>query len=192
VFPLAVARVGVGPRSEIAFTPPTQSNRGGAMIGTVFGPAAGVQDVGVGFKRMLVDRPSYQAAVEFFYTAPTGTNTFSGGTPSYTLEYAMAFPLSSTIGVTTAIDATITSQFTQWIPSFTLSYGFAPNWTLMLSDEITTPLTAVGGTGNRALITLQRVLSPGMLVDAEYEMNLLPLFPAARQHAVGIGTAFMF
>src|SRR5271165_3266485 len=203
ILPLALVRVGLAGHSELIFTPPAHSNRGGAALGGVFTPQIGAQDVGVGFKRMLDDRPIFQDAAEFFYTGPTGapqgTAGFSAGGPTYTLTYTAAFALSGTVSLSTTQNAIANAaprdpsgvtRFFSYQPSLTFGYGFAPNFTLLLSDQITTPLGPSGGTGNRGLVALQKVLSPAVVLDAEYELNALPAQPAVRQRAFGVGAAF--
>jgi len=205
ILPLALVRVGLGARTELIAQPPAYSNRSGATLGGVFTPASGAQDTGFGFKRMLDDRASFQDAVEVFYTAPTGTPQggmgFSAGGPTYTLAYTSAFALSGNLGISVTQNATANAapldpagatRFFSYQPSLTLSYGFAPNFTLLAGEQLTSPLAPNAGTGNRAIVALQRVLSAAVVVDAEYEVNLLPQPPAFRQHAFGIGTAFAF
>ena len=185
-------RVGVGSRTELVLQVPAQTNRGGASLGGTFVPVSGTQDAGFGFKRMLDDRAAFQDAAQLFYTAPTGTpgpNGFSAGTPTYTLTYTAAVPINSRLGISITQNAVATAQFTSYQPSATLSYGFAPNFTVLVSDQITTPLSAAGGAGNRALFAVQRIVSPGIVLDAEYELNALPAAPALRQNAFGLGAA---
>jgi hypothetical protein len=204
VLPLPLVRIGLA-RMELALQPPTFSDRGGADLGGPFMPARGEQDVGLGLKRMLDDRPSFQDAVEIFYTAPSGTPQgtagFSAGAPTYTLSYTTAFALRGNVGISVTqnaidgaspLDPSGATRFFSYQPSLTLSYGFAPNFTLLASDQVTTPVGPTGGAGNRALIALQLVLSPAVVVDAEYEINLLPASPSVRQHAFGAGVAFEF
>jgi hypothetical protein len=203
VFPLALIRIGLGGRTEFILQSPVQSSRGGAALGGPFSPAIGAQDEGFGFKRMLSDRLSFQDAVEVFYTAPTGTPKgtagFSAGAPTYTLSYTAAFALGKNMGISITqnaianaapLDPGGATHFFSYQPSLTTSYGFAPNLTLLVTDQIEAPLSSNGGTGNRGLIALQRVLSPGAVLDVEYEINALPSSPAVRQHAFGIGGAF--
>jgi hypothetical protein len=205
IYPLAVIRVGVAKRTELVFAPPAFSTRSGAALGGVFVPASGSQDLGFGIKRTFDDRPAFQDAFEFFYTAPTGApqgiSGFSAGGPAYTLSYTAAIPLGSTVGVSLTQNAIANAvpqnpagatRFFAYQPSLTLSYGFAPNTSLLLSDQITTPLGPAGGTGNRALVALQRVLSSHIVIDAEYEVNILPAAPASSQHAFGGGAALLF
>lgn len=204
VYPLALIRVGLGARWEIVLDPPSHANRTGASLGGVFVPAVGSEDSGFGFKRMLDDRGSFQDAAEIFYTAPTGSPSgsggFSAGAPTYTLSYTGAFAIGN-LGVSitqnfmanaTPLDPTGGASFFSYQPSATLTYAFAPKFMLIASDQITTPLGPTGGTGNRALFAIQRVLSPGTVLDAEYEFNALPALPSNRQHAFGIGGAFEF
>ena len=203
VLPLPLVRVGLGAHMELGLAPPTFSNRGGADLGNPFIPARGEQDTGFGVKRMLDDRPSFQDAVELFYTGPTGTPQgtagFSAGSPTYTLSYTTVFALKENFGISVTqnaidgaspLDPSGATRFFSYQPSLTLSYGVAPNFTLLASDQVTTPLGPTGGTGNRGLLALQRVVSPGVVVDAEYEINMLPASPSIRQHAFGAGVAF--
>lgn len=200
VFPLALVRVGLGDRTELILQPPVQSLRAGANLGGPFIPAIGAQDIGFGFKRMFDDRPAFQDAVGLFYTAPTGTPKgsigFSSGASTYTLSYTAAFP----IGMNTAISITQNAianaapldpsgaiHFFSYQPSVTFGYGFAPNFTALVSDQIT---TSNSGTGNRAFIAIQRVISPNVVLDAEYEVNALVSAPSVRSRAVGAGVAF--
>jgi hypothetical protein len=200
--PLALMRIGLGARNEFVLQPPAYSNRSGAALGGSFVPAQGVQDPGFGLKHMLDDRPAFQDSVELFYTAPTGTPKgsvgFSSGAPTYTLAYTAAFPLGKNFGVSITqnaitnaapLDPTGATLFFSYQPSITTSYALSPNFSVLVTDQITTPLGPNGGTGNRALLALQRVLSPALVLDAEYEVNLLPA-PGGRQHAFGFGAAF--
>jgi hypothetical protein len=95
-------------------------------------------------------------------------------------------------GVSTTQQAIVVPQFASYQPSLTLGYGLSHNATVLASDQITAPLTANGGTGNRGLLEFQYVFSAHAVLDAEYEINALPIAPAARQHAFGIGGAWMF
>jgi hypothetical protein len=117
------------------------------------------------------------------------------------LTYTAAFALAGNGGISVTQNAianaapndpTGATRFFSYQPSLTISYGFAPNFTVLVTDQITTPLGPNGGTGNRALAALQRVLSPAIVLDAEYEVNALPASPAFRQHAFGLGAAFEF
>jgi hypothetical protein len=202
VYPVALIRAGLGAQTEIVLQPPAYSERGGASLGGVFIPATGTQDSGFGFKHMLDDRASFQDAVAVFYTAPTGTPQgtagFSAGGPTYTLTYTAAFALKGNVGISitqNAIanaapnDPTGATRFFSYQPSLTIGYAFPPNLALLVGDQITTPLGPGGGTGNRALVALQRVVSAAVAIDAEYEVNALPTSPAFRQHAFGAGIA---
>jgi hypothetical protein len=203
VLPLALIRIGLDGRDELIIQPPAQSIRGGAALGGAFIPAVGAQDAGVGLKRMLDDRPSFQDAVELFYTAPTGspkgTVGYSAGASTFTLSYTSAFALKGNVGISITQNAaanaapndpTGATRFFSYQPSITISYGFMPNFTVLVADQITSPLGPTGGTGNRALLALQRVLSSSVVLDAEFEVNTLPASPSFRQHAFGLGAAF--
>jgi hypothetical protein len=201
-YPLALVRAGLGHRWEFIAQPPAISVRTGAVLGGTFVPQSGAQDTGVGLKRMLHDGSRYQDAVEVFYTAPTGsphgTSGFSAGGPTYTLTYTAAFALSGNLSVSITqnaiasaapLDPTGATRYFSYQPSLTLGYGFAPGFTLLAAEQIASPLAPGAGTGNRVLLVLQRVISPAIVLDGEYEINALPAAPAARQHAFGIGAA---
>ncbi len=202
-YPLGLLRAGLGRRWEIVAQPPSASVRSGASLGGTFVPASGAQDTGIGVKRMLDDRSRFQDAVELFYTAPTGTpqgtTGFSAGGPTYTLTYTAAFALSGNLSISITqnaiaaaapLDPAGATRFFSYQPSITLGYGFAPNFTLLASEQIASPLAPGAGTGNRVLLAVQRVISPAIVVDIDYEVNALPLPPASRQRALGIGAAF--
>jgi hypothetical protein len=203
VFPLALIRIGLGKRSEIDVQPPSQSVRSEATLGGLFVPMVGTQDAGVGFKHMLDDRPSFQDSVGVFYSAPTGSPQgsvgFSAGGPTYTLTYTAAFAPAPNIGISINQSETANAsplpmagatRFFSFQLSPTVSYAFAPNTTFLVSAQITAPLGPNTGSGNRALVALQRVLSKAVVIDAEFELNALPVAPALRQHAFGVGGAF--
>jgi hypothetical protein len=204
VYPLALVRAGLGARWEIVLDPPSYANRTGAQLGGVFVPAAGSEDSGFGFKRMLDDRAVFQDAAEIFYTAPTGspqgTAGFSSGASTYTLSYTASVPVGSVLGASITQnfianaapnDPSGAASFFSYQPSITLSYPFGRGFTLLGTEQITTPASSSGGTGNRVLIAVQRVLAPAVVLDAEYEVNALPSPPSNRQHAFGIGGAFL-
>ena len=202
-YPLALARIGLGHRTELILQPPAYSLRGGASLGGTFVPAQGSQDSGFGVKWMHRDLSHFQDAIEAFVTLPIGTpqgsSGFSAGAPTYSLTYTTAFALSGNLSVSLTqnaiagaapLDPAGATRFFSYQPSLTIGYAFAPNFTVIAADQIATPLSPGAGTGNRALVAIQRVLSPAVVVDIEYEINALPALPAFRQHALGAGVAF--
>lgn len=200
-YPLALLRFGVARHLELVLQPPVFSQRGGAALGGTFVPAHGTQDSGAGIKWMLDDRPRFQDAVEAFFSVPTGTplgsTGFSAAASTSTLTYTAAFTVGSlgisitqnAISNAAPLDPAGATRFFSYQPSLTLSYGFAPNFTLLVAEQLTVPLGPGSGTGNRALIAIQRVVSPSVVIDLDYEINALPLAPAIRQHAIGFGAA---
>jgi hypothetical protein len=200
--PDPLVRIGIGDRDEIVVSPTLIfSWRGGANLGAPFVPAFGMQDAGFGFKRELDDRPDMQDAIEAFVTVPTGfprgPTGFSAGTTTELVGYSIVIPLSATVGLTSTQNvvrgsapnaAGVTTAFTAYQPSLGVSYALGARATVLVQDQITTPLAPGAGTGNRALLGFQEVVAPNIVVDAEYELNALP--PAnAHQRAVGIGVA---
>jgi hypothetical protein len=199
-YPLVLLRAGLGGHAELIVQPPAISTRSGAALGGTFVPAHGLQDTGVGVKWMLADRPRFQDAVEAFISVPTGTplgtTGFSAGAPTYTLTYTASFTLTGNLSLSVTqnaiagaapLDPAGATRFFSYQPSLTIGYAFAPNFTLLAGDQIAAPLAPGAGTGNRALIAIQRVLSPAIVLDVDYEVNALPAAPAFRQHAFGAG-----
>ena len=194
VFPLAMLRAGLGDHDEVLLLPPALAYRTGANLGGVFVPRDGAEDVGIGFKRMLHDRPAYQDAAGLFYTAPTGApgaTGFSAGSSTYTLSYTGTFPVGARFGLSTTQQAIVVPQFLSYQPSLTLGYSLSHNASVLATEQITTPLSANGGTGNRGLLEFQCAISAHAVLDAEYEVNFLPGPPSFRQQAFGIGGAWL-
>jgi hypothetical protein len=198
VYPEPVALVGVGGRTELILASLAYSRRTGTS-GSAFPAIGGQQDSGVGAQYLLSDRPALQQAVALFATLPTGYPAgplgFSAGTPSYALSYTFAYSFGGKLGLSTSQgvvfasasnSANVLTHFTAYQPTVNLSYALAAATTLLLEDQITAPTGPQAPTGNRALLAVQQVLSPNFVLDAEYEINLLPA-PGFAQHALGAG-----
>jgi hypothetical protein len=196
VYPAAVALVGLPARSELILEPGLTFSRraGGGRNGLA--ALSGQQDVGAGFQHVVSDKPWLQQAVEAFATFPTGypsgPSGFSAGAPTYQLSYTVAFSLSARAGATlglAALDSAGTNsagaqqRYGGVQPAATLSYALSPAASLLLEDQIAAPGGPQGLTGNRALMGLQQAISPNVVLDAEYEINLLPA-PGLSQHTV--------
>jgi hypothetical protein len=201
-YPEPVVRVGFPSRNEVVVSPGLiYSRRTGADLGGTFVPVQGQQDAGAGFKHLLRDRPWIQDALELFITLPTGYPAgpvgFSAGIPTYLLGYSATLPLGSRFAVSTTQNLILnggpdgsgaSTRFFAYQPALGISYALANPTTLLLQDQITTPTAPGGGTGNRAFIAVQQVVSPNVVVDVEFEVNLLPA-PGFNQHALGTGIA---
>ena len=201
-FPAPVVRFGTGGGNEIVLAPSLDvSRRTGANLGGVFVPASGMQDAGIGVKHTLRDRPWSQDAFEAFVTVPTGSPSgpsgFSAGGPTYLLSYSVAFSVNDRVGL--AMTHNLSSapgtnaggaaqRYLAYQPALTLSYALSGTTTFSLQEQITVPSGPGGPTGNRALVALQRTISPNVVIDVEFESNLLPP-PGASQHALGLGLA---
>lgn len=169
------------------------SQRGGANLGVPpFVPASGLQDAGIGFKRRLHDRPWAQDALEVFVSLPTGFPSggsgFSAGAPTYLAGYSLSFALTANLSLTTTQNVVWAGGFGSYQPSAGFSYALGARGAFLVQDQVVTPASAAGGTGGRVLVALQRALSPNVVVDAEYEINVLPQ-PGFAQHAFGFGAA---
>jgi hypothetical protein len=160
---------------------------------------AGQQDAGVGAQYVVGDRPTVQQALALYATLPTGFPAgslgFSVGAPTYSLSYTAAFNVGGPLGIATSQGVVIASgtnalhevqRYAAYQPTLNLSYAVATFTTLLLEDQITAPTGPQAPTGNRALIAIQQVLGPNVVLDAEYEINLLPA-PGFAQHALGTG-----
>jgi len=204
--PEPLVRVGVAAGDEIVIAPSLDaSERTGASLGTApFTPASGMQDAGLGFKRQLRDRPWAQDALEAFVSVPTGypggASGFSAGIPTYLLGYSLAVPVTSTIGFTTtqnvawSAGADVAGRmrgFLSYQPSAGFAVAIGNRAALLIQDQIAVPSAPGGGTSNRALVAVQRTLSANVVVDVEYEANVLPVSGFA-QHAIGAGAAVRF
>ncbi len=201
-YPAPVVRFGTGGGNEVVLAPSLDvSRRTGANLGGVFVPASGMQDAGIGVKHTLRDRPWSQDALEAFVTVPTGNPSgpfgFSAGAPTYLLSYSVAFSVNDRVGL--AMTHNLTSapgtnasgaaqRYLAYQPALTLSYALSATTSLSLQEQITVPTGPGGPTGNRALVALQRTISRNVVLDVEFESNLLPA-PGANQHALGAGLA---
>jgi hypothetical protein len=198
VYPEPVALVGVADRAELILAPSLIFSRRIGVSG-ILPPSVGQQDAGVGAQYLLTDRPTTQQALAVFATLPTGYPTgssgFSAGVPTYSFTYTIAVNLSGNLGLSTSQGVLVASaanalnsvaRFVAYQPTINLSYALAAPTTLLLEDQITAPTGPQGPTGNRALLALQQTLSPNVVLDGEYEINVLP--PAGfAQHAIGAG-----
>lgn len=199
-YPNPVVRYGIAGANEIVLSPSLiYSRRTGADLGGTFVPATGMQDAGIGFKHTLRDRPWTQDALEVFVTLPSGYPTgsfgFSAGVPAYLLGYSASFSLSSRFGLTTTQNFSssagtngsgATQRYYSYQPSLGFSYAVSSSTTLLLQDQLTLPTAPGGSTGNRALAAIQQTAGRSVVLDVEFEQNLLPT-PGFNQHALGAG-----
>ncbi len=199
-YPNPSLRFGIAGGNEIIVSPSLiYSHRTGANLGGTFVPASGMQDAGIGFKHNLRDRPWLQDALEAFVTVPTGYPTgsfgFSAGVPTYLLGYSAALSLAGRVGLTTTQNfissagtngAGATQRYFSYQPSFGISYALPPGTALLMQDQLTMPTAPGGLTGNRALAAIQQTIGSKVVLDVEWEYNLLPA-PGFNQHAFGTG-----
>jgi hypothetical protein len=199
VYPEPVLLAGANRGGEVIVAPGLAvSQRTGLSGSGGLPPASGQQDAGFGFQQLISDAPWAQQALVVFATVPTGYPPgpagFSAGAPVYTVSYAIAtglgnFGLSTSQGIASASGTGpggAASRFVAYQPTFNLSYALSPSTTALLEDQLSAPAGPHGPSGNRALAGLQRVVSPSVVLDAEYEVNLLPA-PGESQHALGAG-----
>jgi hypothetical protein len=202
-YPNPIVRIGLPDRNEIVLSFFTFSDRAGIDPSTGFAPAAGMQDGGIGFKHLLHDNVFMQDAVNVFVTLPTGypsgPSGFTAGLPTYTLGYSVAFPLSRTLSFSTTHNLGLSAgpnvsglpqRFLVYQPAGALSYALSSKLTFLAEDQGTFPTGPAGSSGNRALAGLQYTLSSRAVLDAEFELNLLPA-PGNRQRAIDVGMTLL-
>jgi hypothetical protein len=202
-FPQPLLRWGVSAGDEIVVAPSLlYSQRSGANLGGApYAPADGLQDAGFGFKVQLHDRRWLQDAVEIFVSIPTGYPAgaygFSAGIPTYLVGYSLVAPLNSIVSITTTQNLQWNAGtnagggqqgFFSYQPSFGFSFTVGARGAVFVQDQITVPAGPAGATSNRAFLGVQRTVSPDVVLDVEYELNLLPQ-PGFTQHAFGVGAA---
>lgn len=201
--PNAVVRVGLHGDNEALVALPAFSNRSGIDLASGFEPAAGTQDIGIGFKHLLYDGAIVQHAINLFVTFPTGrpngASGFTSGLPTYTLGYSVVVAASSRLSFSStqnfidnaAPNAAGTPQrFFTYQPSISGSFALSPNVSFALQNQWSFPNGPGAGTGDRALAGVQVTASAGVVLDAEFEVNLLP-HPGFSQHAIDAGITIL-
>jgi hypothetical protein len=136
-------------------------------------------------------------------TVPTGyspgPNGFSAGLPTYMLGYSLVFNLSNRVGVSTTQNFILnaaplasgsSAQFFTYQPALSGSYAFSPNVTFLLQDQFSFSASPAAASGNRALVGLQDSISANVVLDLDFETNLLPE-PGVNQHAVDAGITIL-
>jgi hypothetical protein len=142
-----------------------------------------------------------QDALEVFVTLPTGypggTPGFTFGLPTYLLGYSASFSLNDRIALTTTQNFNLAAgingggdvrPYFSYQPSLGISYALASRTALLLQDQLTIPTAPGGTTGNRALEAIQQTLGANLVLDVDFEQNLLPQ-AGYSQHAFGAGLA---
>ena len=198
VYPEPVLLIGIARRTEVIVSPSMAYSRRSGVPSQGFPLVAGQQDAGVGIQHVLSDRPWIQQAMVLFATYPTGypagPSGFSIGTPTYLLSYAIAANVGN-LGLSTSQGVLVSSgqnragflqRYLSYQPTVNVSYPISTRATVLIEDQITAPTGPQAPTGNRALLGLQQTLSPNVVLDVEYEANLLPV-PGFSQHSFGIG-----
>jgi hypothetical protein len=194
---LAFVRVGIAKRLELGFTPPANEFRA-ASGASSFDTAHGTTDVAAALKYLVWDSPSVQASVGAAYSAPTGAGEFTAGAPTYATMANVAVALTPRLSLSTSLvlgtavgpdAAQFNRAFFVFSPSVTLAYALDTVDTLLIQDAFTSRQGPVSPAGSRGFVALQRALGPRLALDAEFEMNLLPLAGRAAR-ALGFGVVW--
>lgn len=194
---LAFVRVGIAKRLELGFTPPANESRSASGVSS-FDAARGATDAATALKYLVLDSASVQASVGAAYSAPTGAGEFTAGAPTYATSANVAVAITPRLSLSTSMvlgtavgpdAANFNRSFFAFSPSVTLAYALDAVDTLLLQDAFTSRQGPVSPAGSRGFVALQRALGPRLALDAEYEVNLLPLAGRAAR-AVGFGVVW--
>ncbi|MGB9652762.1 MAG: hypothetical protein WCB01_13260 [Candidatus Cybelea sp.] len=160
-YPMATIRYGLDKHDEVVIVPPTTAIRAG-LPSDQFTPAIGSLDGGLGFKRAIHSHYWYQDAIEVFVTIPTGSRVYTLGTPSYTFTYVGAFSPPGKLGIITSFslvnapgqpeNGAPVRRFASYAPAITLSYELDASTSLLVNDNVATPIDPTGGTSNVLLV----------------------------------------
>ncbi len=104
-YPASVIYVGIGARTQIAFTPPSFAQVNSSTASALTGNnvlAAGSTDMNFEYKQLVwVDLTKFtMLALDFSYKAPTGSPALRGSGPSYTFDPIFTQPLPHNFGLT--------------------------------------------------------------------------------------------
>ena len=107
-YPGSEIYVGVGPRAQIAFTPPSFVQVDSSGLAALTGNnvlAAGASDMKLEYKQLVwVDMTKFtMLAFDLAYEAPTGSPRLQGVGPSYTIDPILTQPLPHNFGITLAV-----------------------------------------------------------------------------------------
>jgi hypothetical protein len=194
---LAFVRVGIAKRLEFGFTPPASEVRS-ASGASSFDAARGTTDVVAALKYLVWDSASVQVSAGAAYSDPTGTGEFTAGAPTYATSANVAVALTRRLALSTSLvlgtavgpdTAQLNRTFVVFSPSVTLAYALDTVDTLLIQDAFTSRQGPVDPAGSRGFVALQRALGPRLALDAEFEMNLLPLAGRAAR-ALGFGVVW--
>ena len=187
VAPAPVIIAGIPGNNELVVAPGLgfSQRTGGPAFG--LGSIDGQQDIGIGIQHLLRDHARVQQGIEIFASYPSGypsgPSGFTAGGAAYQFSYTVALSLGNIYGVTVSNAVNVgpgfapdngIQRYMSYQPSVTVSAAVSSSTTVLLEDQLATLTAPHGTTGNRALIGIQQTLSPNLVVDIDYERNLLP------------------
>lgn len=196
-YPQVLLRAGIDKRDELIVLPPTMAVRTGTAA-PAFVPSIGSQDIGLGWKHNFKAHAWFQDSLELLVTAPSGTNGYSAGVPTFNASFNAGFSLGQRVALAAGLSLVeapgalpngAQKQFLSTQPSLTITYSLDAATSLLAGDSIATPATPQGGNSHVLLLALQRSLSPGTVIDVDSESNLTPE-KGYHQRAIGFGAAF--
>jgi hypothetical protein len=190
-YPQGFERFGVVPGLELdAIGPNFNRVRSARALET------GTSDLGVGFKYEFAQRGRFTYAVDGLFTAASGSNGFTAGGPTQTIDVDVAYAASPSIGIgTTVAGASLAGfsaageagRFGALIPSAVLTAEIPNGY--QFYAEVVAQSKLVPDRGGHVFgdFGVQKLLGPYLEVDIEDAQSFTPL-NGSRFHYLGIGT----
>jgi hypothetical protein len=189
-YPQGFERVGVAQRFELDLIGPNQNRVSAA--GTAIG---GASDMGVGFKYEFDPKTQFTYAIDGLYTAPTGSQAFTAGGPTETLNFDIGYSLSDRVGLATTLAAVSSSgphrdgtfgRFGAFDPSFVVTYQTPHDY--QFYAEVVGQTRIGPGFGGRTYTDfgVQKLLGTNVELDLEEGVGLTPV-DGSRFTYTGVG-----
>ncbi len=194
-YPQSFLRYGVSKRFELDLLGPYYNK---TLASDGFGaPTAnnGYQDGGLGIKFEFAPRGQFIYAIDALYTSPNGTNGFSAGASTETVNFDVAYSVTPTIGLATTFAYSSTSgydalgsrsRYSVLLPSFVVTSALRGNAQLYAEYVYASKLAP--DQGGRAFIDygIQKQLGTRFELDAELGNSLIG--DSSKQfHYLGVG-----
>ena len=194
-YPQSFVRYGVSKRFELDLIGPYYNKTLAADGLGALSSNQGYQDGGLGMKFEYTPRGQFIYALDALYTSPNGTNGFSAGGATETMNLDVAYSVTPTIGLSTTIAYSSTSgydahnmrsRYSVLMPSFVVTSALRGNAQLYAEYVYTSKLAP--DQGGRAFIDygVQKQLGTRFEIDAELGNTLIG-DPSKQFHYVGLG-----
>ncbi len=194
--PQSVFRIGLPHDLEVDVTPPSenwQSTAGGVA-------SAGTSDSGIGIKYEIGHHRRFAYAAGLNATFPTGSLSFTSGSPVYTLSFDESYALSRTVGLAASqyvISATGRNaaggltRFISFAPTVVVSQALGLDAQAYLEGYSAIPFTPGGGPRYFYDGGVQQAIANRVELDVEVGSNFATA-SSGHSHYVGFGLAILF